>query len=291
MKIVTHNSKFHVDEVFAVATIELAYEGEKIEIIRTRDPKLIKTGNVIVDVGGEYNSAKNIFDHHQQGGADARENGIPYSSFGLVWKKYGEKICDSKIVSEMIDRSLVMPIDAVDNGVSIQKSILEDIYEYTVGDLINAFNPSWDEEANRDEIFVEVVAIAKKVLSREIIKMKGKEKARALVKEAYTNAPDKRIIILKNYLPWGDVLSNYADPLFVVYPNSEKVWHVQTVRDDPHLFVNRKDLPKSWGGKNNEELAEITGVEDAIFCHKALFLCGARSKEGATKLADIALNT
>lgn len=32
-------------------------------------------------------------------------------------------------------------------------------------------------------------------------------------------------------------------------------------------------------------LAELTGVEDAVFCHPGLFIGGARSKEGAVELA------
>jgi len=48
-------------------------------------------------------------------------------------------------------------------------------------------------------------------------------------------------------------------------------------------------FPESWAGKNGKELAEITGVEDAIFCHNARFICSAKSKEGAMKLAQMAL--
>jgi uncharacterized UPF0160 family protein len=39
----------------------------------------------------------------------------------------------------------------------------------------------------------------------------------------------------------------------------------------------------------DEELQKISGVSDATFCHRGLFLAGAKSKEGAIKLAEIAL--
>ena len=39
----------------------------------------------------------------------------------------------------------------------------------------------------------------------------------------------------------------------------------------------------------NKELADVTGIEDAVFCHKARFIVIAKSKEGAIKLAEIAL--
>ncbi len=34
---------------------------------QTRDPELLKTLDVIIDVGGEYDAANNRFDHHQKG--------------------------------------------------------------------------------------------------------------------------------------------------------------------------------------------------------------------------------
>ena len=291
MKIVTHSGKFHADEVFAVATLFLAYKNERMEIIRTRDPEIIKTADIVVDVGGEYDSGKKRFDHHQQQGAGVRENGIPYSSFGIVWKVYGNKVCGSQTVSEIIDKTLVVPIDALDNGVVIQKPIMENVHDYTVGDLIDVFNPSWKESVDRDESFKRAVQIAKEVLTREVIRTEDKEEGKIMVDTLYVSAPDKRIIILENYLPWGGVISAYSEPLFVVYPNSEnKNWHVQTVRDIPHLFTSRKDFPREWGGKVGRELAEITGVKGAIFCHKNLFLCGAETKEDATKLAKLALD-
>ena len=291
MKIVTHNGKFHADEVFAVATLLLIHEGNNVEVVRTRDTEIIDTGDIVVDVGGKYDPAKGRFDHHQKEGAGVRENGIPYSSFGIVWKEYGERLCDSKSVSTSIDKFLVEPMDAIDNGVNIRKFIMEDVSDYDIGDVINAFNPSWKEVTDRGTSFMEAVEVAKKILMREIVRTKDKEEGNATVEKVYINSNDKRIIVLENYLPWADVLRNYPEPLFVVYQNSDKSgWHVQTVRSDPHLFESRKNLPKAWGGKRDVELQETTGVSDATFCHKNLFLCVAKTKEGAIALAEKALN-
>ncbi|MCE9517420.1 MYG1 family protein [Candidatus Nomurabacteria bacterium] len=92
--LVTHNGTFHADDVFATATLSLLLDGN-IKVIRTRDPKIIASADYVYDVGGEYNLYKNLFDHHQKGGAGKRENGIPYAAFGLVWKSYGAAICGS----------------------------------------------------------------------------------------------------------------------------------------------------------------------------------------------------
>jgi uncharacterized UPF0160 family protein len=87
--LVTHNATFHADDIFATATLSLLLGG-KVKVIRTRDEEIIRTGDYVYDVGGEYDASINRFDHHQKGGAGKRENGIPYAAFGLLWKTYGE---------------------------------------------------------------------------------------------------------------------------------------------------------------------------------------------------------
>ena len=124
---VTHNGAFHTDDLFATATLSILNNGN-IKIIRTRDSEVFKKADYVYDVGGDYNPINNIFDHHQRGGAGNRENGIPYSSFGLIWKKYGEKICGSKEVADRVERKIVQPIDANDNGIDILKPIFNDIF-------------------------------------------------------------------------------------------------------------------------------------------------------------------
>ena len=74
----------------------------------------------------------------------------------------------------------------------------------------------------------------------------------------------------------------------VVYPK-DNTWCVGAVATKPFDFKNRKDLPREWGGKMGDEMKKISGVRDAIFCHKGLFLAVARSKEGALTLAQKAL--
>ncbi|MDO8564969.1 MAG: MYG1 family protein, partial [bacterium] len=62
--IVTHEGKFHADDVFAVATLLLALQDEA-EVRRTRDEEDVASADIAVDVGGIYDAEKNRFDHHQ----------------------------------------------------------------------------------------------------------------------------------------------------------------------------------------------------------------------------------
>ena len=55
-------------------------------------------------------------------------------------------------------------------------------------------------------------------------------------------------------------------------------------------FKSRKLFPESWAGLKDEALKNETGVETATFCHNGRFICCAKTKEDAIKLAEIAVN-
>ena len=287
MKAITHNGSFHADDVFAVATLQLVF-GDDIEVIRTRDVDVIKTGDIVVDVGGVYAASSLRFDHHQSGGAGKRQNSIPYAAFGLVWRHYGEKLCASAQVSQLVDERLVQAVDAIDNGIELGTPTIQGVYPYSISSAIGSFVPVWSESASDDERFKEAVAFAKKILEREIVIMTNVEESRATVAAIYEKTEDKRIIVLdKDYL-WGETLSGFPEPLFAVYPTND-TWHVKAVRNDIRSFKIRKEFPAAWAGKRDAELAAITSVSDALFCHNKLFLAVAKSKEGAVALAKLAI--
>ena len=289
-KIVTHNGKFHADDVCAVAALSLVID-EPIEIIRTRDPEIINTADFVVDVGGIFDPEKQRFDHHQEGGAGVRPNGIPYAAFGLIWKSYGEKLSgDLSSVAEIIDTKFVQPLDAVDNGVDIESKKFEGISSYGFDSVVDAFVSTWKEvDRDMDSVFRDLVEFAKALIAREIMQARAKEEARIFVEEAYSKSEDKRIIVVDEPYTMRAVLASHPEPLFFVRPQYDGTWSIGTVRDDLSSFKNRKSFPHTWGGKKGDELAQISGVEDAIFCHRGLFFASAKSKEGAIQLAQLAV--
>ncbi|MEK7140170.1 MAG: MYG1 family protein, partial [Patescibacteria group bacterium] len=72
---------------------------------------------------------------------------------------------------------------------------------------------------------------------------------------------------------------------------TDRTWSAKAIRTDPKTFNNRKDFPKPWAGLRDQELQEVTGVSDALFCHKGLFMAVAKSQKGAIKLAQIAVES
>lgn len=293
-KLITHEGSFHADDIFAAATILILLENknEAFEIIRTRDEEIIKTGDYVFDVGGTYDAGINRFDHHQTGGAGQRENGIEYSSFGLVWKKFGEEICGKEEVRDFIDKMLVEQIDAIDNGINVFKPITTHIFNYDISAVIASFLPAWGEK-DSPEFFNNAVKFAKRVLEKEIKQIKSLFEVKYLINQAYKKSKNKKLLILDTDIPRyliNIAINEYKNLFFIVFPD-KKNWKVFAVRKKAGTFENKKNLPKPWAGLRDEELQKITGVADAVFCHRALFMVVAKSKEGAIKLAQIAVES
>lgn len=286
--IATHSGGFHADDVFAVATVILSLPSDtKYSIIRTRDEGSFLEADYVVDVGQVCNPSLGRFDHHQPDGAGVRENGIPYASFGLVWKEFGTAISGSSDVAKAIEQRLAFPIDALDNGVNIYSPIFEGVRPYTISDYLYSYwiDENVDEE-NLSQVFHRAVSMAKDLLVREITKTKNILLDQQKVEEVYRNTEDKRIIVLDTYLAWGKVLMEKPEPLVVVYPSSDGLqWNAKTVSADANSFVRRILFPLSWAGKVTEELQKLTRVNDALFCHRNRFIATAKSKEGAFQLA------
>ena len=282
--VVTHNGNFHADDVFSIAVLKHILPAFKL--VRTRDKALIESADIVVDVGGEYNPDTGRFDHHQRGGAGERENGTPYSSFGLIWKKYGLTLCnDNQAVADRVDSGLVSTIDAIDCG--YVKGVVEGI---TLSQTISMFNPTWEEESNFDACFDEAVEFAARMLTRFIASAHGSVNAKAIVAKAIENAEDARVIVLEKYTPWKKTVHILSsDALYMVYPSHSGQWILQTVPVEPGSFEDRKSLPKAWSGLSDQAFVDETGIDDAVFCHNGLFIAGTKSFESTMKLATMAL--
>ena len=305
VKLVTHDGSFHCDDIFAAATISMYLEkkAKNFNIIRSRDEKIIQKGDYVFDVGGVYDEKENRFDHHQKGGAGRRPGtesegqegvSIEYASFGLVWKKLGQELSGSKEVADIIDRKLVSPVDARDNGIDLFNTNFKDISPYTINDVFATFANTSLENFDKDKQFLKALLLAKEILKREIKKTTDEIKIKEIIFSFYDNAIDKKIIIIDkprvSRHEISDAFKYKKDILFVVY-GDEADWSVLAMKDEISSFKNKKDLPVSWAGLKDADLQKVTGVSDAVFCHRGLFLAVAKSKEGAIKLAQIAVQS
>ena len=299
--LVTHDGSFHADDLFACAVMTLYFKkfNQSFKIIRTRNTDLINKADYVFDVGGVYDEKTNRFDHHQKDTSGKRSNGILYASFGLSWKHFGMELCGDDInVWQQIDESLASPIDAIDNGMDIAKPLHEKVGLFSGSSIFLSYSPSWKEDEEKiDDIFKEQVKKASDFLARKIKVALDDQQARKIMNDAYEKSEDKRIVILENSFPryiLQDTLSQLAEVLYVVYPSIiNHAWKVEAVAKSRDTMESRKLLPESWRGlfDQDEKIRQITGVDDAMFCHKAGFLITAKSKDGAFALAKKALES
>jgi len=298
MRIATHDGSFHADEVFAVAALQLLGEGrpgapEPVEVIRTRDPGLISGADLRVDVGFRDDPATGDFDHHQRSFDRARANGVRYASCGLVWLECGARVCGGDArVAEAVDATLVQSVDAADSGQRLSELIIDDVHPMTIGGVIGGLNPRWDETltpVQERARFEEAVELARGVLAREIAAVASAHRAVRIVEEAIEQAGDPRLVELPVNAPWKRVLVPAApEALYVIYPKRQG-FGLEGVPRELGSFDLRRELPAEWAGLEGEDLIAATGVEDAVFCHRARFLVVARSRAGIERLAELAL--
>lgn len=296
MKLITHSGNFHADDVLAYTILCGLERFKDHTLIRTRDDDVFASASdedVIFDVGFEFDPERQRFDHHM---ADKplRDDGTPYSSVGLIWKYYGrqylEEVHDTPqtlldTVWRTIDDGIIRTIDLTDNGLG------EGFRPTSFSVLIDEFNLSWENNTRyEDSQFKMAVKFANGVFDRKIEKAISNERAYSEVLDAIKNSENPELIVLQKSMPWVKPLHDHGfdQALYVVFEKPDG-WYLESVRTGPDTFELRKPLPAEWGGKRNSELAEASGIDDAIFCHAGLFLCAAKSKESIMKMAQMAL--
>lgn len=292
-KVVTHGGEYHTDDVFAVALLDILFDD--LEIVRVPRGEEIPDSEYVVDVGKIYDPGENKFDHHQKGGAGERDNGVPYASFGLVWKKFALDLCKSEEVSEYVDKKLVQPVDASDNGFQYFESY-GIVNPYLIQRMFSAFNPTWKEDASPDEAFNHMLKIAKEIILREVEIATHFLEAKKDILNTYNSSLDKRIIVFGEEVPYGSdvgqVLADLGEPVYAVfYKQRDKKWQVLAISKEPGTQMQRKSLPENWRGKEESELKEITGFDGISFVHNSGFMLICDDKETAISLAKLALES
>lgn len=309
MVIVTHSGKFHADDAWAAATLKILFP--QAQVVRTRDAAQVEAADFAVDVGGIWDPATGRFDHHQKGFAGARPTGVPYASAGLVWKEYGarcvsalaaahtgHRLSDNKAVemAHSIDADVVQYLDLSDVGAAKNAP-----GGYGLSAVVSGFNPNWLDEQRLGygdaadahrlsqfhramELLTDVMINAVKYRVGGLLSLEQVRKGEIL--------EEGRVLFLQNgAVPWAQVVrTEMPKVLFVIsYSIAEQRHIIHTVPVSSDSFKARADLPQAWAGLRDAELAQVTGVPDAGFCHNGRFIASAKSYEGIRAMASLAL--
>ncbi|UJW86160.1 MYG1 family protein [Devosia sp. SL43] len=294
--LVTHSGGFHADELLSSVVLTRLFPQAKI--VRSRAPEWIMPAadRIIYDVGGAYDAEARIFDHHQRG-APLREDGQPYSSFGLIWKHYGRDYLavagvptpHIEDVHASFDSNFVLPIDLVDNGALSPSGPLAGL---SLSSLLETLKPDFDDVAPDadDRAFQAALAVARSFVEAGVGRRAAKLRAESVVRRAIEVTGQGRVLELPMGMPFRPAIQKAgADHLlFVVHPR-DKDWCLTTIRTSDDGFDVRADLPASWAGLTGPELEKVSGVAGASFCHNGRFVAAAKTREAAIAMADIAV--
>lgn len=295
VELVTHDGTFHADDVLCYALLTEVVSGE-VRLIRTRDPAFTTPAEnrMVFDVGGIHDAERWIFDHHQVD-KTLRTDGSPYSAFGLLWQYLGIEYIASldldlniDILERMrgeIDEGFVREIDAYDNGtagapapVGHLSSLIEDLVP----------RGTHVQPSDVDQAFVEASQTAGMLFKMHVYRTARAWKDIVNFQKAADLSILPRVAVLPDGMSWKKAVYELGldDLLYVVHPKEDgDTWYCAAVPPAPGSFAQRQPLPSAWAGKRDQDFADATGVEDAVFCHGALFLCAARTKAGAIELA------
>lgn len=288
---VTHGNVFHADEILATAI--LTKINPELKVARVfRVPQNLSPNTIVYDVGyGEL-------DHHQKGGNGVRQNGVPYASAGLVWRRFGFQVvcntCDPQAVWEHVDRVLVQGVDATDCGA--MPLVKYPSQPQTISQAISGFYPTWDmdltPDANgltaADYAFEKAVTFMIAVLDNNIDYAASVAKAKVAVQESIERA-ENGVMPLSRYMPWkGTLMQDMSERArairVVVYPDNRSgyAWCV---------VPNRALAPERWRGLKGRALQQTSGYKTAVFVHSAGFMGGAASQVDALTMAyEVAAN-
>lgn len=297
--LVTHSGGFHADELLSTVILSRLYP--EAELVRTRDKSWITPaeGRIIYDVGGEFDAAAGIFDHHQRPNP-LRPNGQPYSSFGLIWAEFGRDYLRAQAVPEKdleqvhaaFDEDFVRPVDLLDNGAVDTAEAGPLFAGLTLPVLLESLKPVFDDrsEGADDTAFHAALTVARAIVEARIRHKAAKLRAADVVLTAIEHAGTGHVLELPMGMPFrGAVERAGADHLlFVVHPRNSD-WALTTIRTGDDTFETRADLPAAWAGLTDAALEQASGVEGAKFCHNARFLAIADSRDAILKLAELAV--
>lgn len=292
----THSGTFHADDVMSTAIIAELASDNYITVCRTNNmnDEYPPANSIVYDIGyGE-------FDHHQKGGNGTRENGVPYAACGLIWKKFGMRLCAAEAYPEdlwrMVDEVLIQGIDAIDNGA--MPKVDYPCSAMSIASILGSFNPGWDTPSSFEDMrFEQAVKMARVIFRNVFESCKSKLRAKRMIENSVKES-DGELLILDKFMPWQDFIFSSTDPevqekaktlLYVIYPANRGGYQFRVVPTEAGSFEQRNHVPESWLGLNAKDLQKETQICSAKFVHPNGFIGGADDLDDCITMARMAI--
>ncbi len=302
----THNGSFHADDVVAGSILALVHNWS-INFVRSRDPEVLASADIVYDVGGVYDPASGRFDHHQKD-CDVRWNGqTRMSSAGMVWLQYGSIIVqreagDLDEVGRMwawdqVYKTLIKHIDDLDNGQGplTQGGLSDATLSSAIGDFNLVGNAT---EAEHFKMYMYALEMSMGTVSRRVRHCVAAAKQRMNLRAKHEG---QKIVVLEEPIDPMVVSETLFDALLIVQPQYGQ-WMVVCVPPQSDRFSQRLPFPEGWAGLRGPALAAVladglakaeaeadtTGAQTMV--HGFRFCGGMVTKEAALDLAQQVLS-
>ncbi|HEV7379145.1 MAG TPA: MYG1 family protein [Dyadobacter sp.] len=257
LKVITHDTFFHADEVVAIALLRRA--GYQIDLIRTRsqdilNEALLDSSVAVVDVGGAYDPATLNFDHHQDMSLQ--------SAAGLIYNHVKNVVCP--LEAQPYFERFIASIDAVDtnrDNIFAKLDLLPKGFRNTSA-LIGGFNRENATAEQQMENFWRAVDFSSMIIENEVNSALKKARSEA--------AYEQRTILWNNVAVFDEhssVWKSKKEHLYAVMPHANG-WQ-----------INSRDTSL---GQIPEQVFDCEGF---VFRHKSGFMTVIREKAVALEFA------
>ncbi len=257
LKVVTHDTTFHADDVIAVALLKLV--GYDVHVFRTREPVILQAAIsdpevAVLDVGGQYNPLMFNFDHHQDPALQ--------SAAGLIWQHFKNNICPKD--AQQYFEAFIQSIDAMDtnrDNIYEKWDALPAGFRNTSG-IIGGFNRDVTNPSEQIKQFHLALDFASTIIQNELYYADKKAKA-DVVYQNRVILPNG-IAVLEEY---SAIWKEKGDHLIVVQPHANG-WQIIS-KNSAHAQIP-------------ETAEQLPGF---VFRHKTGFMAVVKEKDVAVNFA------
>jgi uncharacterized UPF0160 family protein len=290
----------------SVYLLRMTSDFDNAEVVPLGDPALLPSFDAAVNTGGLYDHANRRYDHRQPDLAEHFWAGdaIPLGAAGLIYFNSGKDILanilsrrgrDIGTHADYLFTTLygryIREIDAVSHQIPIFPPDSELIFVNHTGvsERIEMQNFEGTFEEAVQTVTIEFNSALFRIFDSDVPAI---EMVKAAFEKRFEAHPGGQVLLLEVSCPYDAHLKAIETEtgcqpiLFVVYPRVGGGWGVSTISTGVG-FQRRKSLP--FPGFDKEQLERATGIEGAIFVHKAAFTSAFKTREGALAFAKLAV--
>lgn len=309
VKVAVHNGIFHADDVLCVALLDIVTPANELKVYRTRDKNVLEKCDFILDVGCKDLVTRDQvwFDHHQEEvETDFYPNGIKKAACGklfeFLWNnelfQLAYDLEDDQLFLDIIKTKILekifYPIEAQDNGQTI------DGIENNKFSFVKSLLPPFNEQSTYEmyESFQNAVVIVENIFNNIIKNIIADAFGEMQVTYTLEEQTYGDILVLPEYFPWINPVMEWNTNVatrkeadikkVVVFKSMDGNFMAQVVGtgNPDDKFESYVKFPESWAAKRDQELSDISGIPDAVFCHPGRFISGWKTLDSAIKAAE-----